>query len=65
RHHLDFPQHFAKELTQLDTMDELVTVDRAAGALRTTEIGRLLVRNVAMVFDRYLAQSPLPFSSTI
>ena len=65
RHHLDFAEHFAKELTQLDTMDELVAVDRQAGALRTTEIGRMLVRNVAMVFDRYLAQSPLPFSSTI
>ncbi len=65
RHHLDFSQHFAKELEQLDGMAELVAVDRPAGQLRTTEIGRLLVRNVAMVFDRYIGQSPLPFSSTI
>jgi oxygen-independent coproporphyrinogen III oxidase len=63
--HLDFDNHFEPELQRLGTMGELVEIDRAAGALRTTEIGRLLVRNVAMVFDSYIAQSPLPFSSTI
>lgn len=65
QHRLDFAAHFSKELAKLDGMDELVEVDREAQKLRTTEIGRLLVRNVAMVFDHYAAKSPLPFSSTI
>jgi oxygen-independent coproporphyrinogen-3 oxidase len=65
RFHLDFASHFAPELDTLQDMGELVEVDRQQGTLRTTEMGRLLVRNVAMVFDRYLARSPLPFSPTI
>ncbi|MEZ4361537.1 MAG: oxygen-independent coproporphyrinogen III oxidase [Kofleriaceae bacterium] len=65
RYQVDFAAHFATELQRLETMDELVKVDRDAATLRTTDIGRLLVRNVAMVFDCYAPQSPLPFSSTI
>lgn len=65
RFHLDFASHFAAELAALQDMTELVELDREHGTLRTTEMGRLLVRNVAMVFDRYAARSPLPFSSTI
>lgn len=65
RFHLDFSSHFARELATLQGMPELVELDRQRGTLRTTEMGRLLVRNVAMVFDRYAAGAPLPFSSTI
>jgi oxygen-independent coproporphyrinogen III oxidase len=65
RHRVDFLSHFARELESLRAMGELVEVDADTGKLRTTEIGRLLVRNVAMVFDGYAGKAQLPFSSTI
>ena len=54
---IDFGTYFAEELTELTNAhspatDGLVTVD--AGAIDVTPIGRLFVRNVCMVFDRYL-----------
>jgi len=57
RHRVDFEQDFAGELEELATgdFDELCAVDRNARRIDTTEAGRLLVRNVAMVFDTYLA----------
>lgn len=51
---VDFRQHFAAELAALAPMqaDGLVTLDDQR--LCITERGRLLSRNVAMVFDAYL-----------
>jgi oxygen-independent coproporphyrinogen-3 oxidase len=44
--------------------DGLVAID--ADAIRVLPAGRMLVRNVAMLFDRYLGQSTLErFSRTI
>jgi oxygen-independent coproporphyrinogen-3 oxidase len=65
-----FGEAFAKELSSLDPMlqDGLVTRD-ADGSLVITPLGRLLVRNVAMVFDAYLPeqqrQSQRLFSKTV
>jgi oxygen-independent coproporphyrinogen-3 oxidase len=52
-----FAERFAPELAELDPLiaDGLVT--RAEdGSLAVMPLGRLLVRNVAMVFDAYLAE---------
>jgi oxygen-independent coproporphyrinogen-3 oxidase len=50
-----FAEAFARELARLETLEADGLVLRAAdGSLRVTPIGRLLVRNVAMVFDAYL-----------
>ncbi len=43
----------ARELEALGALDELARYDAAAGRVQTTPLGRLLVRNVCMVFDRY------------
>ena len=50
---IDFERHFAAELSQLEKMqdDGLVTV--GDGEIRIENPGRLLVRNVCMIFDRY------------
>jgi len=50
---IDFKQHFADELERLVTMqqDGLVEIDKEA--IRVCEPGRLLVRNICMVFDAY------------
>jgi oxygen-independent coproporphyrinogen-3 oxidase len=65
-----FGSRFAKELEALSPFEQDGLVVREAdGGFRTTDEGRLLVRNVAMVFDAYLAeqqrQSAPLFSKTI
>jgi oxygen-independent coproporphyrinogen-3 oxidase len=64
-----FDEYFAPELTQLEkSRDEgLVTLDR--DEIRVTPLGRIFIRNVAMIFDHYLReqqmdQKPL-FSKTL
>jgi oxygen-independent coproporphyrinogen-3 oxidase len=70
-----FRNYFAAELAQLQVLadDGLVTIDDAW--LSVTLKGRLLIRNICMVFDRYLGQphqheevgaaQPLRYSRTI
>ncbi len=56
--------YFARELQLLERMPELAAYDRARHKVTTTPMGRLLVRNVCMVFDRYY-QPTAGFSPTI
>lgn len=53
---IDFAQYFKTELTELQQMerDGLVTLD--ADGIAVTAAGRLLIRNICMVFDRYLRE---------
>ena len=64
-----FDEYFAPELAQLEqSRDEgLVSLER--DEIRVTPLGRIFIRNVAMIFDRYLReqqmdQKPL-FSKTL
>jgi oxygen-independent coproporphyrinogen-3 oxidase len=66
----DFAKRFASERAALEPFvsDELVELE-PEGGLRVTPLGRLVLRNVAMVFDAYLAEQrsasmPL-FSQTV
>ncbi len=51
---IDFKKYFAWGLSNLKEMeeDDLLTVD--ADGLKVTEMGRLLIRNIAMNFDGYI-----------
>ncbi|MDB5918070.1 MAG: oxygen-independent coproporphyrinogen oxidase [Massilia sp.] len=68
---VDFADYFADELVQLRRLadDGLLSID--ADGLRVSLKGRLLIRNVCMVFDRYLGvgreqqPAPLRYSRTI
>jgi oxygen-independent coproporphyrinogen III oxidase len=67
---IEFAKYFAHELAELDesaVADGFVTIDDAA--ITVTPLGRLFVRNIAMVFDRHLrarATSAIPvFSRTV
>ncbi|SAL45332.1 coproporphyrinogen III oxidase [Caballeronia choica] len=65
-HAIDFAASFADELERLKPLadDGLVVID--CDAIRVLPAGRLLARNVAMTFDRYLGQATLQrFSRTI
>lgn len=62
------PGYFADELAMLSSYPDLATYDRAANAVETTRLGRLLVRNVCMLFDRYQQRArpnQRQFSTTI
>jgi len=66
---IPFDKYFEKELARLSepASDGLVTL--ADGEIRVTPLGRIFIRNVAMVFDRYLheqqmEQKPM-FSKTL
>lgn len=54
RYGIDFQSHFANELENLQPLidDQLVNFD--GREIVVTDLGRLLVRNVCMVFDQYL-----------
>ena len=55
-HGLDFRQYFAAELERLEPLanDRLVTLTE--DGIDVTARGRLLLRNIAMVFDRHMAE---------
>ena len=66
---VDFDQYFAEELRRLEPsrQDGLVLLER--GEIRTTWLGRIFIRNLAMVFDPYLEKQQLDakplFSKTL
>jgi oxygen-independent coproporphyrinogen III oxidase len=56
---IDFDEHFAAELQRLEhpREDGLLTIDR--DEIRATWLGRIFIRNLAMLFDPYLEQQQL------
>jgi oxygen-independent coproporphyrinogen III oxidase len=65
-HGLNPEAYFARELSNLRQIEELASYDPSTRTIQTTSIGRLLVRNVCMVFDRYhQVAEAARFSSTI
>jgi oxygen-independent coproporphyrinogen-3 oxidase len=62
----DAESYFELELERLRTFEEDGLVLRTGTQLELTPLGRLFVRNVAMVFDAYLAWAERPrFSRTV
>lgn len=66
-HNIDFRQYFTNEIKQLEPLaaDELITLDDEGVTI--TQKGRLLLRSIAMVFDRHIdqAQNDNRFSKAI
>lgn len=62
---IHFTEYFAKELVALAPMqaDGLLTV--STENIKVLASGRLLIRNICMVFDKYLAQKSQQFSKVI
>ncbi len=66
---IDFDEHFADELHRLEIPEEdgLLTITK--DEIRTTWLGRIFVRNLAMLFDPYLEKQHLDvkplFSKTL
>ena len=58
RYGIDFAAYFGDELRRLQTLAEDGLVRIAHGRIAATPAGRLLLRNIAMCFDRYLTAQP-------
>jgi oxygen-independent coproporphyrinogen III oxidase len=54
---IDFDEHFAPELTCLRELERDGLVRLNDGRIEVAPIGRVFIRNVAMVFDEYLNRS--------
>jgi oxygen-independent coproporphyrinogen III oxidase len=52
-HHVDAATYFEPEIAAVQRLADLVSYDPRTTTLRATDLGRLLIRNVCMVFDRY------------
>lgn len=63
---IKFAEYFASELARLQEFIDLGVLHRDSKGLHTTPTGALLIRNIAMVFDSYLAKAKeRTFSKTI
>ncbi|MBP6018256.1 MAG: oxygen-independent coproporphyrinogen III oxidase [Burkholderiaceae bacterium] len=56
QHHIDFNQYFARELELLQPYREAGLMVSHDNGMTITPKGRLFVRGIGMVFDRYLGQ---------
>jgi oxygen-independent coproporphyrinogen-3 oxidase len=65
RHGIVFEEYFARELQRLAELERDGLVRRSGSVFEVTDIGRLLVRNICMVFDAHLDPSHQRFSRTI
>ncbi len=54
---IDFHEYFSPEVEQLRIMEADGLIELSSRALQVRPAGRLLLRNVCMVFDRYLPQA--------
>ena len=64
---IDAKSYFAVELAAMRALTDLANYDEGTQRISTTPMGKLLVRNVCMVFDRYFQEATErpQFSSTI
>jgi oxygen-independent coproporphyrinogen-3 oxidase len=64
---VDFKTYFAEELNDLEVMQRDGLVKLTDTGIIINPPGRLLIRNICMVFDKYLRrmQDPIAFSKTI
>jgi oxygen-independent coproporphyrinogen-3 oxidase len=69
RHGIDFGEYFADALPRLKALEDDGLLEFTRAGIRATPRGRLLLRVIAMCFDRYLQTAPAPdaprFSRTI
>jgi oxygen-independent coproporphyrinogen-3 oxidase len=55
---LDFDAYFLREIPGLQALEADGLIQQFPGGIEVTPIGRLLIRNIAAVFDSYLSQQP-------
>ncbi len=54
---LNFNQYFAYEIREIDRLVELNLINITPEGFKVTDTGRFLIRNVAVIFDKYYQQT--------
>ena len=54
KHGIDFREYFASEIEKLDVLEKDDLIALSDAGIEITPRGRLLLRNIAMTFDRYI-----------
>ena len=54
RHNVDFREYFANEISKLKVLEDDDLIELGDAGIKITPKGRLLLRNIAMTFDRYI-----------
>ena len=67
KHSIDFRTYFAAEIERMQPLADDGLIDLDQSGVNITQKGRLLLRSIAMVFDRYInqAQNDNRFSKAI
>lgn len=65
KYHLDFDGYFAQELEELKPLEADGLVNLLVEEIQITDIGRLLVRNIAVTFDTHSRMRETKFSRAI
>ena len=62
---IDFRKHFHKELTNLESFETDGLIELSNDNVVVTSLGRLLVSNIARVFDAYAKSEEKRFSKAV
>lgn len=62
---IEFANYFAAELAELVPMQDDGLLEMGARGIKVTPVGRLLIRNICMVFDAYLTDKRAVYSRVI
>ncbi|MBW4613735.1 MAG: oxygen-independent coproporphyrinogen III oxidase [Desmonostoc vinosum HA7617-LM4] len=65
RYHIKFNKYFAEELEALKPLESDGLVSLSTNYIEITDIGRLLVRNIAVIFDTHTRTKQTKFSRAI
>ena len=65
KYHINFDRYFSYELKELAPLQADGLVNVLADEIHITDIGRLLVRNIAVVFDTHTRTRETKFSRSI
>jgi oxygen-independent coproporphyrinogen-3 oxidase len=62
---LNFMQYFALELEQILQLESLGLLNCYISGFEVSAKGRFLIRNIAVIFDKYYKQKPNHYSKVI
>lgn len=65
KYHINFDRYFFRELQAMQILEVDGLVNLSAKHIKVTEVGRLLVRNIAVIFDTYITKKEQQFSRAI
>ncbi|WP_193197590.1 oxygen-independent coproporphyrinogen III oxidase [Nostoc sp. MG11] len=65
KHHISFNEYFSKEIEALKPLEADSLVSLSKNYIQITDIGRLLVRNIAVIFDNHTKMQETTFSRAI